>query len=560
MAILEFLHSSPFFELAILLVMTAGLGILGMALRQPMIVSYIVVGVLAGPSFFGIVRSHDMIDQLSQLSIAVLLFLVGLKLDIQKIRSLGTISLTTGLGQIIFTAFFGFFLTTALGFDVINALYIAIALTFSSTIIIVKLLSDKQEVDSLHGRIAIGFLIVQDLFVVLVMVALSTAGTDALARAGSILIYISSITLLLALFMRYVATPLLSRIVRTPELLIVFSAGWAAMLAALCSALGFSNELGGLLAGVSLASTPYRETIISRLAPLRDFLLLFFFIALGAQLEFSPLGSQLVPAVVLSLFVLIGNPLIVMAIMGFMGYRKRTGFLAGLTVAQISEFSLILMAMGMKMEHTTKDALSLVTLVGLVTIAVSIYMITYSQELYNWLEPYLGIFERKNPYSEVALEMKRVEKKRYDIILFGLGRYGGAIAEQLLKEHKKILGIDYDPEAVRRWRRRGLDAMHGDAWDHDLIASLKLHDVSWVVSALPQFEFSIVHEDPRLILIDNLRQAGRFRGKIAVSTRSPEEIRQLELKGADIVFLPFYDAAARAVERMREMDGDAKLS
>ncbi|MCB1149544.1 MAG: cation:proton antiporter, partial [Chlamydiia bacterium] len=350
------------------------------------------------------------------------------------------------------------------------------------------------------------------------------------------------------------------RIVRTPELLIVFSAGWAAMLAALCSALGFSNELGGLLAGVSLASTPYRETIVSRLAPLRDFLLLFFFIALGAQLEFSPLGAQLVPAALLSLFVLIGNPIIVMAIMGFMGYRKRTGFLAGLTVAQISEFSLILMAMGMKMEHTTKDALSLVTLVGLVTIAVSIYMITYSQELYNWLEPYLGIFERKNPYSEVALEMKRVEKKRYDIILFGLGRYGGAIAEQLLKEEKKILGIDYDPEAVRRWRRRGLDAMHGDAWDHDLIASLKLHDVRWVVSALPQFEFSIVHEDPRLILIDNLRQAGRFSGKIAVSTRSPEEIRQLELKGADIVFLPFYDAAARAVERMREMDADAKLS
>lgn len=165
-------------------------------------------------------------------------------------------------------------------------------------------------------------------------------------------------------FIRYVADRLLGQIARSAELLVIFAVGWAAGLAAVGDAIGFGKELGGLLAGVSLASTPYREAIVSRLASLRDFLLLFFFIALGAGLNLQGLGDELVAAAVLSVFVLVGNPLIVLAIMGAMGYRKRTGFLAGLTVAQISEFSLIFMAMGVNLGHVSESALGLVTLVG----------------------------------------------------------------------------------------------------------------------------------------------------------------------------------------------------
>jgi predicted Kef-type K+ transport protein len=154
-----------------------------------------------------------------------------------------------------------------------------------------------------------------------------------------------------SLFIHYVADPLLGLIARSPELLVIFAVGWAAGLAAAGDALGFGKELGGLLAGVSLASTQYREAISSRLTSLRDFLLLFFFISLGAGSTCPRWAISSAPAVVLSLFVLIGNPLIVLAIMGYMGYRKRTGFLAGLTVAQISEFSLIFMAMGITIGH-----------------------------------------------------------------------------------------------------------------------------------------------------------------------------------------------------------------
>lgn len=560
---LSFVHTSPFYELTALLVLAAGIGVIGLLLRQPMIVSFIAVGVLAGSSALDIVQSHENIQLLAELGIAVLLFLVGLKLDLKLIRTLGTVALATGIGQVLFTSVIGFVIGIALGLDTVTSLYVSVALTFSSTIIIVKLLSDKREVDALHGRIAIGFLIVQDLVVVLAMMVLSALGIGG-QREGSntaieqifiVLGYGAIMLMFVGLFIRYAATPIMSRIARSPELLITFAIGWAALLAALGDHLGFSKELGGLLAGVSLASTPFREAIVARLSSLRDFLLLFFFIALGAQLDLGLLGTQVAPALAFSLFVLIGNPLIVMAIMGYMGYRKRTGFLAGLTVAQISEFSLIFMSMGLTLGHVTNKSLGLVTLVGLITIALSVYMITYSHNLYNWLEPVLGIFERKVPHREETNERERISHKSYDIILIGLGRYGTAIANNLSDKGMTILAVDFNPDKVRCWRQSGYDVVYGDACDQEFIGVLPLDTSKWVIAAMPQHDLGLTHKDPRMMLIDALKHH-KYTGKIAVSTDHPHEKLALKEKGADMVFLPFNDAANCIYERIQEWDTD----
>jgi Kef-type K+ transport system membrane component KefB len=201
----------------------------------------------------------------------------------------------------------------------------------------------------------------------------------------------------LSALMKWVLTPLLRRLGRSRELLVLSAVAWAVALSAAAYHLGFSKEVGAFLAGVSIASTPYREVIGSRLVSLRDFLLLFFFIDLGAHLDLGAMTGQVLPSLVLSGFVLVGNPLIVMIIMGSMGYRKRTSFLAGLTVAQISEFSLILAALGLRLGHLDAQVLGSITLVGLVTISLSTYMILYSEPLYRFLAPWLGIFEKKNP-------------------------------------------------------------------------------------------------------------------------------------------------------------------
>jgi Kef-type K+ transport system membrane component KefB/Trk K+ transport system NAD-binding subunit len=554
----EIVSGYVFYEVATLLVLAAGVGFVGLLLRQPLIVSFIAVGVLAGPSVLNVAQSDEYIDLLAELGIAILLFLVGLKLDLKLVRTLGPVALVTGLGQVAFTSAFGFLIALALGFDWVTSAYVGVALTFSSTIIIVKLLSDKREIDSLHGRIALGFLIVQDLVVVLAMIILSAIGQGQAttgAEGGGfvdvalVFVYGAGLVGVVLLFIRYVATPLVTRMAAAPELLIAFAIGWAALLAAVGHYLGFGKELGGLLAGVSLASTPFREAIAARLAALRDFLLLFFFISLGAALDMTVLGESVPAAVVFSLFVLIGNPLIVLAIMIAMGYRARTGFLAGLTVAQISEFSLIFMAMGMTLGHVTQEGLGLVTLVGLITIAASTYMITYSHWLYDRLAPLLHRLDRFGGGRRQSADDAEEERPAQgpEVIVFGLGRYGGAVAQRLEKRGLRVLGVDFNPAAIRLWRREGLDIIYGDATDPEFIMHLPLRSVQHAVAAMPEHAAAIATGDPRAMLATGLRSAG-YKGQIAAVCHHGDENGVLQAAGVSLVLEPFQDAAERATD------------
>lgn len=546
----DWITASVFNEIAALLVLSAMVGFLGLMLRQPLIVSLIIVGLIAGPALLGIARSNEPIELFAQLGVALLLFLVGIKLDVGLIRALGLVAMATGLGQVLFTSIFGFLICLALGFDAVTSLYISVALTFSSTIIIVKLLSDKHEIESLHGQIALGFLIVQDIVVVLAMIVLSAVGigADEGATPKDILTVFGAGALMLGLvllFIRYLAQPITERLARSPELLLTFAIALAAAFAALGDWFGFGKEMGGLLAGVSLASTPFRDAIAARLAPLRDFLLLFFFVALGSRVEIGNIGQSVLDAGVLSLFVLLGNPLIVLAIMVALGYRVRTGFLAGLTVAQISEFSLIFMAMGVTIGHVSTEALGLVTLVGLITIAASTYMITYSHELYALCEPLLRPLERDARREKASATIDK--EKRYDVILFGLGRYGGKMGRLLAQKGRRVLGIDFNPVAVQRWRQDGLDGVYGDASDPEFISRLPLSARAWAVSTIPQQNGLADHADARMVLIQTLRRAG-FAGHIAVTSHRGADADPLLEAGATLVLQPYPDAAHRAVE------------
>ncbi|MCG6118138.1 MAG: cation:proton antiporter [Aquimonas sp.] len=534
-------------EVTLLLFATAAIGLLALRLKQPVIVAYILIGLLAGPSVLDWVSAHEPMELLAEIGVTLLLFVVGLKLDIHLVRKLGAVALATGLGQLAFTIVGGFFIGLALGMDWVRSLYVAVALTFSSTIIIVKLLSDKREIDSLHGRIAMGFLIVQDIAVVIAMMAIGSQGAAGEAaeqvswvvQLGEIVLKLIAVGVGMALLMRYVLPRLLHAVAASQELLLVFAVAWGTTLAAGGEMLGFTKEVGAFLAGFSLASLPFREAINARLASLRDFLLLFFFVHLGTQLDLSTLGAELPAAVVLSLFVLIGNPLIVMAIMGLMGYRKRTGFMAGLTVAQISEFSIIFIAMGVAVGHVDPAALGLVTLVGLVTITLSTYMILYSQKLYSIFERWLGPFERKDPFREREMEAR---PRQADVIMFGMGRYGCRLAERLCEEQMDVLGVDFDPEVLVRSRDRKLQVLFGDAADEEFLAHLPLDSATWVISTLRHLE-----QDRDLVLA--LRRLG-FRGRIAVTAHSAGDAHRLSDAGADEILLPFHDAADHAAQRI----------
>jgi Kef-type K+ transport system membrane component KefB len=534
--VLEF--DTVFQQIAIVLVVAAAIGGLALLLRQPLIVGFITAGILVGPQAFGLIESPAEIELLAKIGISLLLFVVGLKLDLRLARTLGPVALATGLGQVLFTSVVGYLIALGLGLDPVAALYVAVALTFSSTIIIVKLLADKGETEDLHGRIAIGFLIVQDIVVVLVMIGLTAFGqpggagfaTDlalVLLRGG---LFIGAIVVA----MRWLLPPLLDRLAGSPEVLVLFAITWAVALAAGSDLLGFSEEVGAFIAGVALASTPYREALSGRLTSLRDFLLLFFFLDLGARLDLGHTPDLIGPAVVLSLFVLIGNPIIVMVIMGGMGYRRRTSFLAGLTVAQISEFSLILAALGLGLGHIDESTVGLVTAVGLITIGTSTYLILNSQWLFDRLERPLAIFERRRPDAAPPDERRSYP----DVIVIGLGRFGTALASHLEENGVEVLGVDFDPQALRVCEQRGIETLYGDAEDPEFAAVLPLEGAQWVVVSARQLDVSAA-------VLSALRHRG-FEGRVAVSADSHHEAELLEAAGADLVLMPFSQAASQA--------------
>ncbi len=516
-------------------------------LRQPLVVGLIAAGIAVGPELLGLVDGTAEIELLAKLGIALLLFIVGLKLDVRLIGRLGPVALATGIGQVLFTSVIGFFIAVALGFDTVPALYIAVALTFSSTIIIVKLLTDKREIDDLHGRIAIGFLIVQDIVVVLAMIVITASGDgDASIGARAIDVVLKGTLLvgLVVLFGRYVADRMVALLARQAELLILGAVTWAVALASVSILLGFSEEVGAFLAGLSLASTPYREAISGRLSTLRDFMLVFFFIELGTRFDLSAAVDQIGAAVLFSLFVLIGNPIIVMIIMGYMGYRKKVSFKAGLTVAQISEFSLILVALGASQGQIGSDVVGLVTAVGLITIAASTYLIYGSDAIYARIEPALRVFERRTDIIDPNFDDDHHDP---DYVIVGLGRFGSTLLTELLARDVDVLGVDFDPRSVQS-DAFDIPVLYGDAEDPTLVDQLPLASATWVVSTIRSL-------DANLTLVTALRRSD-YAGRIAVASEDAAHCALYRDAGADVTVQPLHIAAVPLLEQILAHDAD----
>ena len=533
------LSDDVFVKVAGILAIAAAAGMVASWLRLPLVIAYVAVGVIVGPSAADLVQPGGELELLAQLGVALLLFVVGLKLDLHVVRTLGPVALVVGGAQVALTAAGGFLLSLALGLPATAAAYVGIGLAFSSTIIVIKLLTDRRELDDLHGRLALGILIVQDLVVVLVMIGV-TAGGEAEGSIGlallGVLVKGAALLAALGLLARFALTPLLNRLARQPDLLVLFAIAWAVALGAMSDELGFGVEVGAFLAGVSLAATPYRESIGSRLVTIRDFLLLFFFIDLGSRIDLGQIAGQLWIALVLSVFVLVGKPAIVMALLGAKRYRKRVSLETGLALAQISEFSLILGAVGLRLGHIEEETTSLLTAVALITIAVSVYAFPYSNEIAARLGTALDVFERRAPRPDDATEVDG----RPEVIVLGLGRYGDGVVEGLRQRGVSVLGVDFDPIALGHWSEQGLDVLYGDAEDPELLHILPLPERGWVVS-------TVRRADANLALLHALAHSG-YTGHVAVAAHRTSDVARLTRAGAHHVLMPYASAARDVVD------------
>lgn len=533
-----------FTEISLLLAITTLVTVLVRLLRQPLVVGYILAGMISGPYLLNVLHSTHELELFSKVGIVFLLFIVGLHLNPKVIKEVGSISLITGIGQVVFTAVVGFGLSLLLGIDRLAALYVAIALTFSSTIIILKLLADKNDLQKLYAKIAIGFLLVQDIIATFVLIGVtlftSGDGTNVGLTIGLTLLKGVGLLIGLYLFSSYVVTQLTRYLAKSQELLFLFSLAWGTGLASLFLVLGFSIEIGALVAGVTLSVTPYADEISARLKPLRDFFVILFFILLGSQMVLSNIGVIIVPALLLSVFVLIGNPIIVILLMNLAGYNRKTGFMAGLTVAQISEFSLILASLGLQVGHLSQDVMSLITLVGLITIAGSTYLILYSDRIYPKIQKVLSALElvkkRKSEKGSVGED--------YTSIIFGFDRVGHTFVDTFTEEGQSFLVVDYNPSSIERLQKLGLPHRYGDASDVEFLDELPLTHPSLVVSTIPDLTTNIlivramVAKNPKVIVIP--------------IAHSSQDAQLLYEAGAAFVVIPHHlgaDFAARMIKK-----------
>lgn len=520
-------------------------------LKQPLIIGYILSGVIVGPYFLNLVESTEYMEFFSKFGIVILLFIIGLNLKPNIIREVGKASVLTGLWQIIITSILGFLLMQVLGFGIIASLYGAVALTLSSTIIILKLLSDKGDLNRLYGKISVGFLLIQDIFVMLVLLIVSILGPSNSGTGNSfeftVLLLIKGIAFFVILYAisRYVLPKLMTFLASSQELLFLFSMTWGLGLAAVFYILGFSLEIGALVAGVALSSSPFSQEISSRMKPLRDFFILLFFVMLGSQLALFNTGNIIIPAIILSLFVLIGNPIIVIIIMDLLGHKSRTRFLAGLTVAQISEFSLILIMLGFSLGHINREIVSLITLVGIITIAGSTYLILYADKIYLYLRPFLRLMELRK-----KIEGKKEEDvEEQDMIIFGYDRVGYDFVNVAERMKIKYFVVDFNPNSIRRLEKNHIPSRFGDADDIDFLEEISVFKSKMIVSTIPEFKtnlnlVSFCHNhNPDIITI--------------MVSHDIKDTQELYKHGASFVVMPHYLGAEYA-SKMIETHGIQK--
>jgi Kef-type K+ transport system membrane component KefB len=530
-----------FEQIALVLAVCVAAGGLAVLLRQPLLVGLLVAGVLVGPGAFGLVEATAEIELLGEIGIALLLFVVGLKLDPRLVRRLGPVVLIAGSIQVALTAGIGFAIARTFGIDLVGSLYLGAAMAFSSTVIVVKVLTDRRELEQLHGRIAVGILIVQDIVVVLLMIGLATvdpeSGAGLVSQAGAVLLRGLALLALVFVAARWVLPRVTHVLARQGELLVLASVTWAVVLAAVAIALGFSGEVGAFLAGTALASSEYRDAISGRLSTLRDFLLVFFFIDLGVRLELGGV-EDLALVAVLSLFVLVGKPLIVAVITTRLRFRARVGVRSGLTLAQISEFSLILVALGVGLGHVDGRIVGLVTGVALVTITASTFLSSRSLVLVPRLSPPLERFER-TPVRPESPEAGALPDP--SVVVIGLGRLGTTVVTELDERGEDVLGVDFDPRSILGTAFE-IPVLYGDAEDPELPHHLPLSRARWVVSTLRDL-------DAHRSLVAALRHHG-YRGRIAVAVDHEEDIEVVERLGVELIVRPLHEAAGPFVERL----------
>lgn len=538
------MHGTDIFaQLSLIIVIVTIISMIAHSFKQPLILGYILTGILVGsilPLLPGHFELHsDTFDVFSSIGIALLLFIIGLGLSVSVFRKLGKVAFLTALSVLVSLGSVGYIVTQGFGFNSTEAILMGLALFFSSTIIIVKVLSDKNEQTRLHGQIAIGVILIDDLVATIALLFVA-AGKNGFGVTELGILFIKGA--ILALILTLVSIKILPKMTRVfaknQELLFLFTIAWGFGIASLFQFVGFSIEVGALFAGVSLAALPYSQEMASRLKPLRDFFIVLFFISLGAELNIENLTSGLILAIVLSVVVMVLKPLVVMMSLNAFGYTKRTSFKSAINLSQISEFSIILIALARENGMVSNDLTAVVTIVAITTIATSTYLMHYDNKILMKLEKRFRFFR-----DQVTREEEK-SVQHHELILFGYKKGGHEFVKTFRQMKKRFIIVDYNPTVIETLEHQHLPFIYGDATDIELLHEIGIKQARLVVSTITDYS-----TNEQLV-----RFMHRVNPKVVIVCHADnyEEATSLYKHGATYVMLPHYIGSERISSFIRK--------
>lgn len=518
-----------FLDIGLIIIIATIGGYIANIFKQPLIPAYIIVGILLGP-VFNLITNQNIITTMSEIGISFLLFTVGLELDLKKLKDIGSIATVGTLIQFVILFSTGFLVATFLGYIPLEAVYVALIVVFSSTMVVVKLLSDKKELDTLHGRVLIGILLMQDILAILAISILSSINEfSALTLVGSILKGVS--LFLVATFSARLLFPqIFKHAAKNPEILFLTAVSVSFLFSLIFAMFGFSIAIGAFIAGISIANLPYNLEIASRVRPLKDFFSTVFFVSLGLQIVLGTLQKIFIPVLVIVVFTIIFKTIINMILCSVFGYEKRTSFITAIALAQVSEFGFIMVMQGRNLGHITDEFMSLVIIVSTITITISTYFIKFDDNIYRKLKPLISMI---TPFKTNASKLQTPEKeKTHEVILVGYDRLGYNIYRTLEKAKKDIIVIDFNPDIIKRLIKKEIPCIYGDIGDIEIIDRLDLKNVKILISTIPE------PQENRL-LIKKLKEINK-NAMIFVTSYQVEDALELYEEGADYVILPHF--------------------
>src|SRR3989338_8168166 len=538
-----------FIQLAIILGLASTLGYIVVKFKLPLLIAYLVGGLLIATTAIFDPRASEVLHFLPEIGIAFVLFLVGMELDLREIRNLGRPIILAGTLQIIITTIAGSSLARVLGFGIMESWYLGVGLSFSSTILVIKLLIDKRDIGALYGKLAVGILLLEDLLAVLLLVFL-TASTSifglGLQQAFPIVALILKALLLFGLAIslsKFILPTIFRAVSRQSELLFITALAWCFIYISLSIFLGFSVFIGAFLAGIALANSPLHYQIQGKVKPLREFFVTLFFVYLGTQVQFLDFSKIYPLTLLFTGYTLLFKPIIFLLILGIFGFRKHTIFQTSLNLTHISEFSLILLLVGFQLKVVSQSALTTIALSAVLSMIIASIMITHSNKLYKKLSRILGFFERKN-FKHFLEEGCSDNNLRGHVVLIGGRKIGGELVKLLKRENIPQIVLDFNPSQVEALLKEKIPVLYGDMGDPEVLDGLNLQNARMIISTSSSLE-------DNMLLLEELKTR-KIDIPVIVRAESADDAKDFYKAGADFVIIPEILAGDFLVEKLKD--------